>query len=89
MKLIPLNDKVVLQFEKKEKKTQTQSGIYLPENTDSEKPKFAKVIAISENVKSVKVNDKVVLASYSGTDVKLDDEEFKIVAEKDILAIVE
>ena len=89
MNLKPLNDKVVLKFEKKEKKAQTQSGIFLPENNDKEKSKFATVVAVADNVTSVKVNDKVVITSYSGTDIKLDDEKFKIVAEKDILAILE
>lgn len=91
MKLVPLGDRVVLkQLEAEET---TKSGIVLP-GQNKEKPQQAEVVAVgpgTEEVKmEVKVGDKVIYAKYSGTDVKLeDDNEFIIVKQEDILAIVE
>jgi len=91
MKLVPLGDRVVLkQLEAEET---TKSGIVLP-GQNKEKPQQAEVVAVgpgTEEVKmEVKVGDKVIYAKYSGTDVKLEeDNEFIIVKQEDILAIVE
>ena len=94
MKLVPLGDKVVLkQFEAEEK---TKSGIVLAGQT-KEKPQEGEVIAVgpggmidgNEVKMQVKVGDKVVYSKYSGTDIELDDEEYVIVRQSDILAIVE
>ena len=89
MKLVPLGDRVVLkQFEAEEK---TASGIVLPGQAQ-EKPQQAVVVAVGpgkEDVEmTVKVDDVVIYSKYAGTDVKLDDEEFVIVRQDDILAIV-
>ena len=89
MKLTPLADRVVLkQLEAEET---TASGIVLPGQAQ-EKPQQAKVIAVgpgTDDVKmQVKVGDAVIYSKYAGTDVKLDDEEFVIVRQDDILAIV-
>ena len=94
MKLVPLGDRVVLQYQEPEEKT--QSGIILPDSAQ-EKPQEAVVIAVgpgrSENgertVMQVKEGDKVIYSQYSGTEVKLDDEEYIIVSQDDIIAIVE
>lgn len=90
MKLVPLGDRVVLkQLEAEET---TKSGIVLP-GQNKEKPQQAEVVAVgpgTEDVKmEVKVGNKVIYAKYSGTDVKLDDAEYIIVKQDDILAIVE
>ena len=89
MKLSPLGDRVVLK--QMEAEETTKSGLVLPGNAQ-EKPQQAKVIAVgpgTDDVKmQVKVGDAVIYSKYAGTDVKLDDEEFVIVRQDDILAIV-
>ena len=94
MKLIPLGDRVVLkQFEAEET---TASGIILASKSQ-EKPQQAEVVAVGpggmvdgKEVKmEVKVGDKVIYSKYSGTEVKIDEEEYIIVRQNDILAIVE
>ena len=94
MKLSPLGDKVVLkQLEAEET---TASGIVLPGNAQ-EKPQQAEVSAVGpggvvdgKEVKmQVSVGDKVIYSKYAGTEVKLGDEEFIVVRQNDIVAIVE
>ena len=94
MKLTPLGDKVVLKAIKEEETT--KSGIILTGEA-KEKPQQAEVIAVGpggivdgEEVKmQVKVGDTVIYSKYSGTEVTLEDEDFIIVSQSDILAIVE
>ncbi|MCI6429539.1 MAG: co-chaperone GroES [Oliverpabstia sp.] len=94
MQLKPLGDKVVLQYQKAEEKT--QSGIILPDNA-KEKPQEAVVIAVGPGKEvdgkktemQVKEGDKVIFSKYSGTDVKIQEEEYVIVSQDDIIAIVE
>lgn len=94
MKLVPLGDKVVLkQLEAEET---TKSGIVLPGQAQ-EKPQQAEVIAVGpggmidgkEVVMQVKPGDKVIYSKYAGTDVKLGDDEYVVVKQSDIVAIVE
>ena len=94
MKLIPLGDKVVVkQLEAIET---TKSGIVLTGGA-KEKPQEAEVIAVGpggmvdgkEIAMQVKVGDKVIYSKYAGNEVKLDGEEYIIVKQNDILAIVE
>ncbi len=94
MKLVPLGDRVVLQQLKAEEIT--KSGIVLP-GQDKEKPQQAEVIAVGpggmvdgKEVKmEVKKGDKVIYSKYSGTEVKLDeDEKLVIVKQSDILAVI-
>ena len=70
----------------------TKSGIVLPGQA-KEKPQQAEVVAVgpgTEKVKmEVKVGDQVIYSKYAGTDVKLEDEEFIVVKQEDILAIVD
>ena len=91
MKLVPLDDKVVLK--QKEVEVTTASGIILAGTANKEKPQQAEVIAVgpgTADVKmQVKVGDMVIFSKYAGTDVKLDNEEFIVVKQNDILAIVE
>lgn len=90
MKLVPLGDRVVLKQLKAEETT--KSGIVLPGQAQ-EKPQQAEVVAVgpgTEKVKmEVKLGNKVIYSKYAGTEVKLDDEEYIIVKQEDILAIVE
>ena len=94
MKLVPLGDRVVLkQLEAEET---TKSGIVLPGQAQ-EKPQQAEVIAVGpggvvegKEVKmEVAVGNKVIYSKYAGTEVKLDGEEYIIVKQSYILAIVE
>ena len=93
MKLAPLGDRVVLkQLEAEET---TKSGIVLPGNAQ-EKPQQAEVIAVGpggvvdgkEVTMQVKTGQKVIYSKYAGTNVKLEDEEYIIVKQDDILAVV-
>jgi len=94
MKLVPLADRVVLKQLVAEETT--KSGIVLPGQA-KEKPQQAEVIAVGpggmvdgKEVKmQVKVGDRVIYSKYAGTEVKLDDEEYIIVKQNDIVAIVE
>ena len=81
----PLGDRVVAVRE--EAQTKTASGLYLPDNA-KEKPVVAKVEAVGKDVKSVKPGDRILYKEYSTTDIKLNDVEYLIVKEEDILAIV-
>ncbi|HEY1645179.1 MAG TPA: co-chaperone GroES [Candidatus Saccharimonadales bacterium] len=83
--LVPLSDYVVTVAE--EAQTKTSSGLYLPDNA-KEKPKVAKVVAVGKDVKQVKVSDRIVYKSYSTTEVKVEAQEYILVKEEDILAIV-
>ena len=83
--LQPLGDYVVTVAE--EAQTKTSSGLYLPDNA-AEKPKTAKVVAVGKDVKQVKVGERVVYKSYSTTEVKVEKQEYILVKEEDILAVV-
>ena len=94
MKLKPLADRVVLKMVEAEETT--KSGIILT-GSAKEKPEVAEVIAVGpggmvdgkEVTMTVKTGDKVITSKYSGTEVKVDGEEYTIVRQNDILAIVE
>ncbi|MBQ0108921.1 MAG: co-chaperone GroES [Clostridiales bacterium] len=94
MKLKPLADRVVVKMVEAEETT--KSGIILT-GAAKEKPQIAQVVEVgpggmvdgNEVVMTVKVGDKVITSKYSGTEIKLDGEEYIIVRQSDILAIVE
>ena len=94
MTIKPLFDKVVIKNCQAEETT--KSGIVLT-GTAKEKPQFAEVIAVGpgglvdgkEVTMTVKAGDKVIYSKYAGNEVKLDDEEYIIVRQSEILAIVE
>lgn len=94
MKLKPLADNVVIKATEAEETT--KSGIVLT-SAAKEKPQVAVVVAVGpggivdgKEVKmSVKEGDKVIAAKYSGTNIKIDGEEFTVLHQSDILAIVE
>lgn len=83
--LHPLAEWVVAEGE--EAATKTASGLYLPDKA-TEKPKTAKVLAVGKSVKEVKVGDRIVYKSYSTTEVKVNDKEYVLVKEEDIIATV-
>lgn len=94
MKIKPLADNVVVKATEAEETT--KSGIVLT-SASKEKPQIAVVVAVGpggivdgKEVKmSVKEGDKVIAAKYSGTDIKIENEEYTILHQSDILAIVE
>ena len=94
MKLTPLADRVVLKMTEAEETT--KGGIILTSSA-KEKPSVAEVISVGpggtvdgkEVVMTVKKGDKVITSKYAGTEVKLDGEEYTIVRQGDILAVVE
>ena len=93
MKIQPLGERVVIKMLETEETT--KSGIVLP-GTAKEKPQIAEVIEVGpggmvdgKEVKmEVKVGDKVLISKYAGTEFKLDGEEYTILSQSDILAIV-
>ncbi len=94
MNIKPLGDRVVIKTLESEETT--KGGIVLP-GSAKEKPQMAEVLAVGpggmvdgkEVVMEVKVGDKVIYSKYAGTEVKVDDEEYIIVRQSDILAIVD
>lgn len=95
MKIRPLGDRVVIKVLASEEKT--QSGIVLPD-TAKERPQEGEVVAVGPGRISndgqkipmeVAVGDRVIFAKYAGTEIKLDGEEYLILNEYDLLAVVE
>ncbi|MCH9021515.1 MAG: co-chaperone GroES [Planctomycetes bacterium] len=94
MKLRPLADKVLI--ERLEAKTKTKGGIVIPD-TAQEKPRKGKIIRLGQGKLledgsrlkfQVKVGDTILLSSYGGTEIKLEDKEYLIIEESDIMAIL-
>lgn len=85
MNIHPLADRIVL--EQLEQEEQTKSGIILPDSAQ-EKPKMAKVLAVGKEVKEVKEGDVVLYKSYGPDDVKVENKDYMIAKEEDILATV-
>ncbi|MHC1714297.1 MAG: co-chaperone GroES [Acidaminococcaceae bacterium] len=94
--LKPLADHIIVEAVVKEEKT--SSGIYLPDTAAKEKPQTGKVIAVGKGKvlengtrvePEVKVGEVVVFAKYSGTEVKVDEKEYLILSERDILAVLD
>ncbi len=94
MNIKPLADRVVIKMQEAEETT--KGGIILA-GSAKEKPEIAEVKAVGpggvvdgKEVKmELKVGDKVLIAKYAGTEVKIDDEEYTIVRQSDVLAVVE
>jgi chaperonin GroES len=92
----PLADRVVVR--PIEREAQTKGGIYLPDTVSKERPMEGTVLAIGEGrlddngrrvPMNVKAGDKVLFTKYSGTEYKVDDVEYMILSEKDILGIIQ
>ncbi|HBC26787.1 MAG TPA: co-chaperone GroES [Ruminococcaceae bacterium] len=94
MTVKPLSDRVLIKMEEAEETT--KSGIILA-GSAKEKPQIAKVISVGpgglvdgkEVTMNVKAGDRVISSKYAGTEVKIDGEEYTIVRQSDILAVVE
>ena len=96
MNVKPLGDKLLVQ--RAQTQTQTESGIYLPESA-KDKPKEGKIIEVGngrlnqetgERIPfTVKKGDHVLFTSYGGTEIKIDNNEYLIMTEDDILGIIE
>lgn len=94
MNIKPLGDHIVIKVIENEEKT--ESGIVLPE-TAKEKPQQGEVVAVGSGEivdgkkipLEVKVGDKIIYSKYAGTEVKLDGEEYLIIRQSDVLAIIE
>ena len=95
MTIRPLGDKIVIKVI--EDAEQTSGGIFIPDSA-KEKPQKGEVVAVAEGKvmengerepMDVKVGDVVLYAKYSGTDVKYENVEYKILSIKDVLAIIE
>ena len=91
----PLGDRVVVKPAEREEKT--KGGIFLPDTASKERPMEGTVLAVGEGRRddsgkliamSVRSGDKVLFAKYSGTEFKVDDVEYLILSEKDILGII-
>ncbi len=95
MKIKPLSDHILI--EPLDEKDKTKGGILLPETAERERPQKGKVIAVGPGKKTesgkiipleVKVGDIVLFTKYGPTEIKVDDKEYLIAKEEDILAII-
>ena len=96
MKIRPLRDRVLV--EPKEEADEVKKGGIIIPDTAKEKPQEGKVIAVGSGKRDkdgklvpmeVKKGDKILMPKYGGSDVKIDDKEYKIISEEDIVAIIE
>ena len=86
-KIQPLGENVLVEPISQEDKT--ESGIYLPETVEGERPQEAIVVAVGDDDKiKVKVGDRVIFKKFSAEEIKLKDKEYYIVAAENILAVV-
>jgi chaperonin GroES len=94
-KIRPLSDRVVV--EPREMETKTAGGIVIPDTADKDKPIEGTVIAVGTGKfvegkmqpLQVKVGDKILFGKYSGTNVKLDEQEYLVMREEDIMGVLE
>ena len=96
VRIRPLHDRLIV--ERDEAASQTDAGIYLPESS-KDRPKSGTVVSVGDGrlntdtgeriAMGVKAGDKIIFTSYAGTEIKLDGDEYLIMNESDILAIVD
>lgn len=95
MNLRPLQDRIIVK--RVEEETRTAGGLFIPE-TAKEKPQRGEIVAVGNGKKTedgkvlpldVKVGDKVLFGKYAGTEIKVDGEEYLMMREDDLLAVVE
>jgi len=91
MKLKPLGDRIVVKPVTQEEVT--KSGIVLPDTVEKEKKEQGEIISIGEGEKikklNLKVGDTVIFGKYAGDEVEIDDIEYKVLKDEDVLAIIE
>ena len=98
IKIKPLGDRVLIEMlSEDERARKTKYGIVIPDTAEKEKPQEGRVVAVGEGKRgedgkvhalSVKKGDKVLFSKYGPTDIKVDDKEYLIAREEDILAII-
>ena len=95
MKLVPLEDRVIIEPLAEEEKT--KGGVYLPETADKEKPEQGKIVAVGigkllENGErgemQVSIGDRVIFTKYGPDEIKVDEKKYLIARQSDILAII-
>ncbi len=95
MKIKPLSNNIIIAVEKE---TKTRSGILLPDTVEKERPEAGKVIAVGPGKKTssgkvipldVKVGDEVLFTKYGPSEIKVEEKEYLVAKEEDILAIIE
>jgi chaperonin GroES len=95
MKLRPLNDRILVK--RVEEEAKTKGGIIIPD-TAKEKPAEGKVIAVGKGALSpegnrvpleVKIGDRILFGKYGGQEIKVEDEEYMIMSEQEVLCIIE
>jgi len=87
MQIKPLSDHILIEPIREEEKTKT--GIILPETAEKEKPEQGQVVAVGEKCKEVKPGDKVIFRKYDPDPIKVEDKEYLIAKEEQILAILQ
>jgi chaperonin GroES len=91
MKLKPLGDRIVVKPVTQEEVT--KSGIVLPDTVEKEKKEQGEIVSIGEGEKikklNLKVGDTVIFGKYAGDEVEIDDTEYKVLKDEDVLAIIE
>jgi len=91
MKLKPLGNRIVVEPLTEEEVT--KSGIILPDTIDKEKKAEGKILAIGDGEKiqklGLKEGDKVLFGKYAGEEVKVEEKEYKILSDEDVLAVIE
>ena len=98
LQIRPLGDKVLVKTDKDSDQTKTKSGIIIPETIDKERPEEGVVIAVGEGRRldngqllplKVKKGDHIIFSKYGPDEIKINDEEYLIVSESNILAIID
>ena len=96
MNLKPLSDRVLIK--PMEAEEMTKSGLVIPETARKERPQEGEVIAVGPGKvgqdgktipMSVKAGDKVIFSKYGGSEIKIDDQEYLVMREEDILAVID
>jgi chaperonin GroES len=85
VKFKPLKDRVFASYT--EELSKTAGGLYIPDSA-KEKPQSGKVEAVGDDVKSLKVGDKILFDRYSGSKINIDNIEYLIIKEEDVLGIL-
>ena len=98
MKIRPLGDKVLVRTAKEANQTKTKSGIIIPDTVSKERPEEGVVMAVGEGRRldngqivplKVRKGDHIIFSKYGPDEIKINDEEYLIVSESNILAIIE
>ncbi len=85
VKFKPLKDRVFVSYTEEMQKT--AGGLYIPDSA-KEKPQSGKVEAVGDDVKSLKVGDKILFDKYSGSKIAIDNADYLIIKEEDVLGIL-